>query len=816
MKNLLLTFILCLLGVQTTLVANNTPLTGVVGNDRSPEAPVTLVSSVSILNPDTIRICAGDTILLEQTNDCNDENLAWSTQFPGAGFIDAQNQPSVRAIPTVSQFYIVTTGPNGGPVASDSVFVDVDNLVIPEIISDTTICQGYPLQLLVTPVDDPQQTLYTWSPGIDYLSDSTDVNSIFTSTNDQDTVFTLIATAANGACADTQKVDVTIIRSELNILAEDTIFRCLGDEVLAIEVSVDPFLDPGSGDVMWSPTTGAVSAPVGVTYNVDPAGNVVYYAEGVVNGCAQIDSVAVRIDSLPPDMSFTIDPIKDPYCQGDTFTIQSPTYDVGDYPLITHEWLVAPGIASPQDLYNAVVFASDSALFTRVNLNGGCGDTTFTQINVIKPPLLIFDPENPMVCPGEELQINVSFDPSGPSGTLEWEDPVGGTLSCDDCLDPIATVNGPVTYMITVTAEGSECTSPASYTIQTLSDVEPILNDDVLLCPGDSRLLITSGDLPGYTYQISGGGIMSEDPNVQVTPAATTTYTVTTIGLCETFSSEITLEVIEDYTVSIDGPAVICPGESVQLLASNSANRNGDYVWTRPNAPDATSTAINTNVPGLYTVVFSDRVGCSSATTTYELIVVGTDFSVDIVATNLDGVVIPTTSGALPTQSVVLTAIVTPPDLNVTYEWSGNFSPSSGMDNPFQVVVPGSDNLMPDEQLNYSVVVTTVEGGCPADDDIDLNIIQAIVKTPDVITPNGDGTNDFFKIFYTQTADVEDFTLSIFNRWGQKIYTSNDIDEGWDGTVNGTPQNMDTYLFVAKFRINGEEREEEGQFSLIR
>ena len=95
-------------------------------------------------------------------------------------------------------------------------------------------------------------------------------------------------------------------------------------------------------------------------------------------------------------------------------------------------------------------------------------------------------------------------------------------------------------------------------------------------------------------------------------------------------------------------------------------------------------------------------------------------------------------------------------------------------------------------------------------------ITTARVDVPEVITPNGDGTNDFFKIFYTQTADVEDFTLTIFNRWGQKVFTSTDIDEGWDGTVNGTPQNMDTYLFVSKFRLNGEEREREGQFSLIR
>ncbi len=811
MKNLLLTFILLTLGVPAMLLANTAPNGGAPGTNEVSMAPASLPSTVNILNPDTIRICAGDTIFLEQTNDCNDENLQWTTRFDGAGFIDPTDQPSVRATPTFSQFYIVSTGPDGGPFASDSVFVDVDNLVIPTIVGDTTICQGSPLQLVPNPVD-PQQTLYTWSPGIDYLRDSTDVNSIFTPSNDIDTVFTLISFVANGACADTQQVNVSIIRSELNILSEDTIFRCLGDEALVLEVSVDPFVD--SGDVTWRPSTGGLTAPAGSTYTVDPVGNVVYYAEGVINGCPQIDSVAVRVDSLPVDMSFTVDPVKDPYCQGDTFTIQSPTYDVGDYPLISHEWLVAPGIASPQDLYNAVVFASDSALFSRVNLNGGCADTTTVQINVISPPILIFDPATPMVCPGEPVQINVSFDPSGPAGTLEWEDPVGGTLSCDDCLDPVATVPaGGVTYMITVTAEGSQCTSPASYTIQTISDIEPILNDGSPSCPGGARRIITGNIIPTYTYQITGGGIDSNDPLTEVSPTMTTTYTVTTTGDCETFTESVTLEVVEDYTLSVAGPDVVCAGNEVQLTANPSANRNGTFTWVFPDGSTSNERTINvTPVDGdVYNVTFQDNFGCSSATASYTASVVGGDFTVDVIATSLDSEIL---ESAFAGQTVLLNAVGVPAGLEVTYSWSGNFNPSSGDGNPFEVTIPGSDDRP--GALDYTVTVTTVDGACEQSVRFTLPVITSDVQIPEVFTPNGDGTNDGFRVFYPPASQVDDFTLSIFNRWGQKIFTSTDIDEAWDGTKNGTPQNMDTYLYVTSFRLNGELFERDGQFSLIR
>ena len=91
-------------------------------------------------------------------------------------------------------------------------------------------------------------------------------------------------------------------------------------------------------------------------------------------------------------------------------------------------------------------------------------------------------------------------------------------------------------------------------------------------------------------------------------------------------------------------------------------------------------------------------------------------------------------------------------------------------------------------------------------------------QTPDVINPNGDGTNDFFRLFTQVACTPTDYTLIIYNRWGQPIFKSTDPDEVWDGTKDGTPQNMDSYLFRMSFRFpNSETVEvEEGQFSLIR
>ena len=87
---------------------------------------------------------------------------------------------------------------------------------------------------------------------------------------------------------------------------------------------------------------------------------------------------------------------------------------------------------------------------------------------------------------------------------------------------------------------------------------------------------------------------------------------------------------------------------------------------------------------------------------------------------------------------------------------------------------------------------------------------------PEIISPNSDGTNDVFRLF--ANCPVTDYTLVVFNRWGQKVFSSSDPDLVWDGTVAGRPANSDSYLYRLAFRLPGEADllREEGQFALVR
>jgi len=68
------------------------------------------------------------------------------------------------------------------------------------------------------------------------------------------------------------------------------------------------------------------------------------------------------------------------------------------------------------------------------------------------------------------------------------------------------------------------------------------------------------------------------------------------------------------------------------------------------------------------------------------------------------------------------------------------------------------------------------------------------VDVPDVFTPNGDGIND---IIYVKGWGIEELLyFRIFNRWGELVFESNDLEIGWDGYYKDALQMADTYTYT--------------------
>ncbi len=119
-------------------------------------------------------------------------------------------------------------------------------------------------------------------------------------------------------------------------------------------------------------------------------------------------------------------------------------------------------------------------------------------------------------------------------------------------------------------------------------------------------------------------------------------------------------------------------------------------------------------------------------------------------------------------------------------------------------------------QPGYVYLQVTSEYGCTAKDSTLVNAKPCCdVYFPNAFTPNGDGKNDVFRPITVANQKVKTFT--IIDRWGQKMFETTDIKQGWDGTFNGKSQDMDTYFYFISYTCaNGKNYEKKGEVLLVR
>jgi gliding motility-associated-like protein len=70
------------------------------------------------------------------------------------------------------------------------------------------------------------------------------------------------------------------------------------------------------------------------------------------------------------------------------------------------------------------------------------------------------------------------------------------------------------------------------------------------------------------------------------------------------------------------------------------------------------------------------------------------------------------------------------------------------------------------------------------------------IFVPNVFSPNGDGNNDELVIYGTKC--VKEFKLVIFDRWGEKVFETDDINAKWNGSYNGKDMNGATFVYYIK------------------
>lgn len=141
--------------------------------------------------------------------------------------------------------------------------------------------------------------------------------------------------------------------------------------------------------------------------------------------------------------------------------------------------------------------------------------------------------------------------------------------------------------------------------------------------------------------------------------------------------------------------------------------------------------------------------------------------------------------------------------------------------NPVKAETPsGNDKSKPENNQAQETKTTKSNDNHPTDpptpapvDNTPTN--KSLFSIPNAFTPNGDGTNEIFMPL--TAAEITNYQLDIFTLNGQHIFTSRNIDYGWNGEFQGNPANKGTYIYVIKYKdATGKEHIDKGQLLLMR
>lgn len=388
------------------------------------------------------------------------------------------------------------------------------------------------------------------------------------------------------------------------------------------------------------------------------------------------------------------------------------------------------------------------------------------------------------ICQNTSVNLSATYSPFY---SYQWTP--SNLISCDTCSSVTATPSSTTSFIVGVGL--GTC-----ITYDTLSVAVDVFNvnagPDINLCHGDTTQLNATGGT-AYVWTPATGLSNSAIGNPLAFPLTTTTYTVVAQGtypLCFTTDST-TIDIVPNLVGAAGNDTIVCPGSPVSLWA----NGGNYYAWT-PNAfiSDSSSATptVNPPAPTTYQVVITNIFNCVDT----EKVLVDV-FPEPLITVNQPYKIYYGETAQLFAHAGV----------GSVYEWSpSKYLTSTLIYNPVSA---------PDSSVSYYVKVTTADG-CIYYDTTSVEVVYSTLITfPNAFTPNHDGINDEFSYIVRGPFTLEGFR--VFDRWGNTVFFSTNINEGWDGTFGGKPAEVGTYVYTFNGRDgNGNEVSRKGSFTLLR
>ncbi len=702
-------------------------------------------------------------------------------------------EASISVTPFGETTYYLLLKDEAGCILSDSVKINGQGVNINT--SDLQlICDGSSVQLMVENLDMEDMLSYDWQPSQYVVSGASTSTPTIQTPNPGLFDFEVSVTNQFG-CSTLDSVQVVVLDTTPQLDFVD-LQQCSGFNVNFINTSINAdhyqwfFGDPNNPTATSTETNPNYQYPQTGVYTV-----MLTYEEEVECPDTIRKEITINNPMIFVNFSFDIEECGDSvvvnfnqilfngqssfisslwkFSNGETSTLESPT-------LILDE---------AQDLFVTLVMTSDD----------GCVDslTRIVPITIIESTLA----DTIFICSGESTFLNPDFNPEY---NYQW----APTNALDDpnASNPEVSPMETTTYTVTISDFGfvDTCQIIENITVQVPPVLDVSAGADQISCGVEVTLVAESNTSTNFEWSQDEdfNFIIGNDPELVVLPfASSTTYFVRVVD--EFGCGPADMVIVENHEISIQGiDQISCIGDTVNLpLINLRPFETIDINWTPSTDIIAGQGTLNPTVIANsmtnYVANVSNDFGCTDS----EIVRVNVfenppDLDIDIDPDTL-----------ILGESAQIEADFYE---NLTYQWLPDTSLNDlNIYNPIATPAESTSYF-----LNY-----TNQFGCESQAEVRVLVFvpqcdEPYVFFPTAFSPNGDGENETLRLYGNP---IDEAYWAIFNRWGEKVFETNDLNGEWDGTYKGKALSPDVFGYFLQVKcIDGQELFKKGNVTILR
>jgi len=401
-----------------------------------------------------------------------------------------------------------------------------------------------------------------------------------------------------------------------------------------------------------------------------------------------------------------------------------------------------------------------------VSNSKGCIKTLTQTVSVIDKPPITLAFKDTLICVPDAVQLQ-----AGGNGIFSW----APTTNMTNSNTATPTVNPANTTWYVVNLDDSGCKNRDSVRVRVVRVVSIVARGDTTICLTDAVQLGATTD--GLQFQWTPAATLNNPAVVNpiATPAATTVYRLLArIGSC-TATDDVKITTVPYPYSNAGNDTMICYNTSAQL---NGTYTGSSFSWSPVNYindPNITNPVAKPPRTTSFVLTVYDIIGCPKP---------GRD---TVMVTVLPKV---KAYAGRDTSVVVGQEMQFNGSGGVSYLWS----PPTGLNN---IAIPNPIGIYGPEidSVRYKLLVTD-QAGCADSAFVLVKIFKTnpSVFVPTAFTPNNDGLNDVVRPIAVGIQQIKYF--SIYNRWGQMVFTTTENEKGWDGKVAGRPQNSGVFVWM--------------------